>query len=112
MNITSPRVLEIVTAPYKIICSVEIGLRGHILVLAKSELNKAEMILANVYAPNGFDDEKLDFFETTLEELMNLKTIYNCDEVILAGDLNLVFAESEVSNRIITPAEKRIAGIV
>ena len=91
---------------------MDLGNRAHVIVLSKDDLNKAELIVANAYAPSGFDDEKLDFFETTLEELMNLKTIYNCDEVILAGDLNLVFAESEESNRIITPAEKRIAGIV
>ena len=82
--------LTLVTSPYKILTSSEIGNRAHVLVLAKDDPNRADCIIANVYAPNGFGQEKLDFFNELLETINELKANYNCDNVILGGDLNLV----------------------
>ena len=101
--------LTLVTSPYKIVHSSDIDNRGHVLVLTKDSLNRAEVIIVNVYAPNGFDDAKLQFFEDVIEKVSETMLSYNCNNVILAGDLNTNFCEGEVKNRIISVAEKRIA---
>ena len=101
--------LTLVTAPYKIVNSSDVDNRGHVLVLTKDNLNRAEVILVNVYAPNGFDDEKLRFFEELLEKVSETMINHNCNNVILAGDLNIVFSESEIKNRLYLAPERRIA---
>ena len=45
--------VTLITAPYKIVRCVEVGQRGHILALTKNNINGAELIVANVYAPVG-----------------------------------------------------------
>ena len=104
--------ITLVTAPYKIVKSHELGQRGHVLVLAKDDVNKAEVIVANVYAPNGFDAEKLQFFENVFDLVEDLAGNYNWDKVLLAGDLNLVFNDAEVQNRAISAAEVRVSDAV
>ena len=101
--------ITLVTAPYKIIQAMDIGQRGHILVLTKNDINRAELLVINAYAPNGFDEEKLHFFEDLTERIGDLKQTFNCNDIILAGDLNLVYSPNEVLNRMICVAERRIA---
>ena len=62
--------------------------------------------------PNGFDADKLRFFEELADKIDETKGTYNCENVVLAGDLNLVFDPSEVKNRAISTAEARIASSV
>ena len=104
--------ITLVTAPFKIVHSIELGNRGHILVLTKTDINRAELILANVYAPNGNDAEKINFFENLVDSLAETALNYECDQIFLGGDLNLVFHEREVQNRAISSSEKRVANIV
>ena len=104
--------LTLVTAPYKIIRAVDIGDRAHVLVLTKDNPNKAELIVANAYAPNGLDNTKLDFFRELTDKLLDLRTDYNCGTVLLGGDLNLVFADYEVRNRLFSVNEQRMASLV
>ena len=104
--------ITLVTAPYKIVRAVDLGQRGHALALTKDDINKVDIILANAYAPNGFDAEKRAFFEEINDSVTDLMNVYNCRQVILGGDLNLVFKDAEVKNREITNAEKRIASDV
>ena len=104
--------LTLVNAPFKIIHRHDLGDRGHALVLSKNNLNEADLLVLNLYAPNGLGNNKLDFFEGAIQKLLELKTTYNCVNTIVGGDLNLVFNESEVINRAITSQEKRIAKAV
>ena len=104
--------ITLVTAPYKIVRCVEIGQRGHILALTKNNINDVEIIIANVYAPNGYGAEKEQFFEELIEKILEMKATYNCDKTVLAGDLNLVFNNDEVKNRAICTAEQRTAASV
>ena len=101
--------ITLVSAPYKILHAVDIGQRGHILVLTKNDINRAELLIVNVYAPNGFDAEKLQFFENLAERIGDIRQAYNCNNVILLGDLNIVFKPTEVQNRMICSAERRIS---
>ena len=104
--------ITLVTAPYKIIHSVEINQRGHVLVLSKDDLNSVDLIAVNVYAPNGSGPEKLRFFEELVDIIRDTSANYRCDNIVLAGDLNLVFNENEVKNRAFNPTEKRTADAV
>ena len=88
---------------------VELGQRGHLLVLTKNDINKAELVVANVYAPNGFDAEKRRFLEELIDTIEDVASNYNCNRVIIAGDLNLVLAQVEVNNRIYGAQEQRLA---
>ena len=101
--------VTLVTAPYKIIHADDFENRAHVIVLTKNSLDKAELILVNVYAPNGYDEDKVTFFEELVDKVSENVTAYNCDNVIMAGDLNLVFSEDEVKNRQYPRAEKRTA---
>ena len=104
--------ITLLTAPYKIVHSVDLGQRGHVLAVTKDSLNKVDVILANVYAPNGLDNEKRNFFDELVDTLNELKNLYSCNNLIIGGDLNLVFNENEVKNRAYTNAEKRISNEV
>ena len=104
--------ITLVTAPYKVVRCVEIAQRGHILALSRSDINKVELIVTNVYAPNGLGDEKVAFFEDLFERVAEVQDTYNCRKVIIAGDLNLVFEHDEVKDRLFSSAEQRIAALV
>ena len=104
--------VTLVTAPFKIIRSTDLQNRAHVLVLTKDSTNNAELILVNVYAPNGHDDEKVRFFEELMELVNENIANYNCENVVLGGDLNLIFSANEVNNRLYTNAEQRIAAAV
>ena len=101
--------ITLLTAPYKIIHSVEIGQRGHVLALSKDDPNKIEAVVANAYAPCGFDNDKRLFFEELFDCINDVKTMYSCNKVILAGDLNIVLNNTEVKNRSYPANEKRMA---
>ena len=104
--------LTLVTAPYKIINSRNIGNRAHVLVLTKDDVNRAELIAVNVYAPNGVGNEKIQFFTDLIDTVADIKSDYNCDNVILGGDLNLIFSAEEAQHRSFSQAEQRTAEAV
>ena len=101
--------VTLITSPYKIVSASDMGNRAHVVVLTKNNLDRAEIILVNVYAPNGYDVGKQRFFEELLEKVSDTMATYNCNNVLVAGDLNLVFVEKELKNRLYSSAEKRIA---
>lgn len=104
--------ITLVTAPFKVMRVIEVDQRGHVLVLTKNDINKADLIVMNLYAPNGLDAEKSAFFRDVFGILMETIDDYNCSNVIVGGDLNLVFHLDEVKNRMISPTERRIADMV
>ena len=104
--------VTLVTAPFKIVSRVDIGQRGHILALSKNDVNRVDVIVVNIYAPNGFDTAKLNFFAEVLEKTNEVCESLSCRKLILAGDLNVVFGDNEVVNRQISQAEKRVAVMV
>ncbi len=79
-----------------------IGNRGH---YAQVELcNQKCVTLFNIYAPNGYNQEKRVFFEN-LFDLINL----NHDDIILAGDFNLTLQSCDRHNRQTSAGERNIA---
>ena len=101
--------ITLLSAPLKIVHRVELGTRGHILAIMRENATRADYILVNVYAPNGLDSTKTEFFDEVLQKAGEVQSLYDCMTLILAGDLNIVFTEDEVKNRIFSSVEKRIA---
>ena len=101
--------ITLISSPFKILHRVDIGQRGHVLVVAKNDINKADAIVVNIYAPNGFDRDKLSFFEDVLEKINEVKLTFECNNLVLGGDLNVVFGAKEVLNRAISAGEARVA---
>ena len=86
--------------------------RAHILACQKSNENEVAYIVANVYAPNANNQSKVDFFEKMLDKIYEYEEIYNCHNVLVAGDFNLIFHPNEAKNRNYTAQEKRTARMV
>ena len=74
--------------------------RGHIL---RCNFDSGEIInVANIYAPNGFNESKFRFFENLLHVVTDLNR-----HTIVAGDLNITLRENERNGTIRCNAEKR-----
>ena len=104
--------ITLLTAPFKILHRINLNERGHILVVTKSNIDKAELIVANIYAPNGLGNDKLNFFEEVIQNILELQSSYNCPTTILAGDFNLVFNANEAKNRLLTRQEIKFSNSV
>lgn len=102
--------LTLLSAHITVVEKTDIENRAHVLYCEKS--NGKRMIIVNLYAPNANNNEKAEFFETVFETASEYSERYNCDNILITGDFNLVFNEKEVKNRIRTSQEKRIADLV
>ena len=52
---------------------------------------------------------KETFLEVLIDAVVEMRNTYNCNKVVVAGDLNLVLDEKEVKNRVYTGSERRLA---
>ena len=104
--------LTLITSPFKIIHASDFEDRAHVLVLTKNNLDSAEIILVNVYAPNGYDEGKIRFFEELFEKVSDTMATYNCSNVIIGGDFNVVLHANEIKNRQYSSAENRVANVL
>jgi len=78
------------------------GNRGHVFTL--SQATGENIKICNVYAPNGFDETKANFFNEVLNDLEMWE-----GNIILAGDFNITLSPSERFCRGVTVAEQRLA---
>ena len=60
-----------------IIASRNIEDRAHELVCQKTDDQKASFIIANIYAPNPNNNEKIDFFENVVNIIAEFEVTYN-----------------------------------
>ncbi len=79
--------------------------RAHLFTLTTSAGDT--MKVCNVYAPNGFDANKNDFFHKVFQDLDSWD-----GSVVIGGDFNVTLAANERHNRGVTAAELRTADIV
>ena len=86
--------------------------RAHIAVCQKVTENKPCFIIANLYAPNANNHAKIEFFESVLNKISELEESYECRNILVAGDLNLIFQEGETKNRRLSSQEIRTSKIV
>ena len=101
------------TSPHlSILRAVDVDNRAHVVVLQKQGDLAATYVVANIYAPNANNSAKMDFYNSTFDTVMELSDSYDCQNILLAGDFNLIFDSKEAKNRIYTAQEKRLANFV
>ena len=86
--------------------------RAHVLAVSKSGDQRVSYIIANIYAPNGYNDRKILFYEEVLDAITELEERFDCSNVILLGDFNLIFRDADKSNRSFSGTERRISTAV
>jgi hypothetical protein len=77
--------------------------RGHYFKITDAD-NK-QILIANIYAPQRYNNEKNKFFNNTMDVIAN----YAGENIILGGDFNITLTDSESLRRQRTEAEKSIA---
>ena len=89
-----------------------IGERAHVLACQKTDERSVSFIIANVYAPNVNNNEKIEFFNQLFDTVSEFETTYNCKTTLVMGDLNLIFNTSEAKNRNYSAQERNVARAV
>jgi hypothetical protein len=82
-----------------------LGNRGHYFTYSSQMVDIT--VVMNIYAPNGFNDAKTDFYNDVFNTLGN----YDCD-VILGGDMNVTLCDADRHRRGVTPAETQLAEMI
>ena len=95
-----------------IIESKDLGDRGHILALQKIGCQEIGYIVANIYAPNPNNNQKIDFFDNAFDSVLLFQERYDCPNIIIAGDYNVVLKAAETKNRSFNSQEKRVADFI
>jgi len=80
----------------------QIGNRGHYFTYSSPLITTA--IIMNLYAPQGFDEAKTDFFIDNFNIISN----YDCD-IIVGGDMNVTLRPNDRHCRGVTNAELTLA---
>ena len=101
--------VTLISSHLSIVEKRDINDRAHVIVCQRSNETRPTYVIANLYAPNPNNNEKLEFFETALEAVLELAEKHSCSKIIIAGDLNLVFRSEETKNRNYSAQEKRMA---
>ncbi len=95
--------LTLLGADKTIVNQNNIGNRAHVLEV--DGISDSRCIIANIYAPTGYRQEKRAFFRQITDILEN----YTTENLIFGGDFNLTFHESDRLNRQTSVGEKNIA---
>ena len=83
--------------------------RGHIIACQSAGSKNVSYIVANIYAPNPNNAQKMEFFNEVINSTLELCERYQCYSILLGGDFNLVLKSSETKNRSFSPQERRVA---
>ena len=86
--------------------------RGHILACQRQGDQHTSFVIANIYAPNPNNADKIEFFNELFDLISEMEDTHDCSNIIIAGDFNLTFSELETKNRLHTSQEKRVAAVV
>jgi hypothetical protein len=81
---------------------IHLGNRGHYFTYKHNM--EEPIVIFNIYAPNGFNAEKTDFFANIFDIVSNLNY-----DVIIGGDFNVTLDDSDRHNRGATPGELELA---
>ena len=104
--------LTLISPHLNILSTVDIENRAHVIACQRNQDNEASYIIANLYAPNPNNADKIQFFDKIFDTVYEQAERYNCTKVIIAGDFNLIFHCKEAKNRLYTAQEKRVADAV
>jgi len=88
----------------EILSTEHINNRGHIVKIKGLEGHSREVMLINIYAPNGFALDKTAYFDDIFQHISEWD-----GDIIMGGDFNLTFSDRDRFKRGVTPAENRLA---
>ena len=92
---------------------VNMGHEAHIAVIEiLDQKEKLELIVVNLHSPCAHNNDKIKFFETIKEEIDKVATKYNEAKVILMGDFNTTFNDSERHGTTRSKVETKIANSI
>jgi len=104
--------ITLLSSNLNVIAVREISDRAHVLVLQNSADAKPSYILANIYAPNPNTREKIEFYNEVLDTIYEFEETYECSNVLLLGDFNVVFNTFEAKNRNFSRQERNVASAI
>ena len=104
--------LTLTSSNLNILEAADLDGRAHIISCQRTNEQDTAYVIANIYAPNPNNLEKIDFFDRVLDKVQDFKERFNCSNVIIAGDFNLIFDRKEAKNRQYTAQERRVADFV
>ena len=104
--------VTLLSSHLNVIEAIDVDGRAHILALQRSVDSQVSYIIANIYAPNKNNSDKLEFLENVFDKVSEFSERFNCKNTLLLGDFNLVFKDDETKNRCYRNQEKRIASCV
>ena len=104
--------LTLLSSHVQVLFSKDLGNRGHVLVCQKLGEARPSYIIANIYSPCPNGHEKIAFFENVFHSVDEVAAQYECDQIIIGGDFNLIFNSGEAKNRNYSNQEKNVARIV
>ena len=103
----------ILTSPHlNIVHASDIENRAQVVVCQRASDARPTYIAANIYAPNCNNLGKIEFFDKVFNEILELSERFNCQNLVVMGDFNLILKQSECKNRLFTAQEKRVANFV
>jgi endonuclease/exonuclease/phosphatase (EEP) superfamily protein YafD len=91
----------------EIISTEHFGTRGHYAQVTGLTATDETVAIYNIYAPNGFGQEKLEFMNSLFEKIST-----HAGNTILGGDINTTLSNNDRHNKGVTTAERRIAGLI
>jgi hypothetical protein len=92
----------------EIISTEHYGTRGHCIhIKGLTAESDSTVAIYNIYAPNGFNRDKTQFFVNIFE---NMSTFIG--NIIIGGDFNTTLRHSDRHNRGVTAAERHTAGLI
>ena len=104
--------ITLLSSHLSIIESRELAGRAHVLACQRHGDSNVSYIVANIYAPCPNNESKVKFFEWVFDSIGTFEEKYNCRNIVVAGDFNLVFDKTEAKNRAVTAQEERLSKIV
>ena len=104
--------LTLLSSHLNIVKSIDFEERGHLLVCQKISDPNISYIIENIYAPCPNTREKLSFFEKVFDVISENSILYECENIVVAGDFNLNFKTEEMRNRQYSAQESNIARVV
>ena len=104
--------LTLLSSHLNVVSSRDLDGRGHVLAVQKLGEMSVTYVICNLYAPNSNNQEKIDFYEDVFDNLLEFEQLYDCNNVIVVRDFNLVFKMAECKNRSFGRAEQNVAKAV
>ena len=93
-----------------VIESTDIGNEGHVAIVISTNNNSQNCyIIANIHAPCAHDEKKVNFFTQVKESIDSYLMRYDDSNIVIMGDFNTAFKETDRINTIYSTQEVNVA---